>query len=135
MKFLVGTHSEFNFVQAGTGNGRREYDTVSTSTESLNPGSPTQQVKSKIEVKLSSEGQLVFNARQRRTLRRALQRQRKQDIPDGQDFTLDAPLTDEERQIVVDVVQIHIGRPLPECTDIGDLLKVLLSLGSNDPGG
>lgn len=119
-------------MQAGIHNGKRELDTGSTTTESPNPGSPTQQVKSKIEVKLSSDGQLIFNARQRRTLRRALQRQRKQDVPDGKDFVLDAPLTDAERRIVVDVVQMHIGRPLPECTDIDDLLKVLLSLGVID---
>lgn len=115
--------------------GRRDLDNVSTSTESLNPGSPTQQVKSKIEVKLSSDGQLIFNARQRRTLRRALQRQRQQDMPDGKEFTLNVPLTDAERRIVVDVVQMHIGRPLPECTNIEDLLKVLLSLGCADADG
>eukprot|EP00892_Ulva_mutabilis_P006670 jgi/Ulvmu1/4375/UM002_0100.1 len=119
----------------GMMSGRRDLDSGSTSTDSPNPGSPTQQVKSKIEVKLNSDGQLVFNARQRRTLRRALQRQRRQEISDGNDFSLDAPMSEAERRIVVEVVQMHIGRPLPACTNIDDLLRVLLSLGVVDPDG
>jgi hypothetical protein len=83
-------------------------------------------------VKLSNDGQLVFNARQRRTLRRALQRQRKMDIPDGKDFCADGPISSDERKIVVDVVQLHIGRPLPEGTNVDDLVKMLLSLGTGD---
>lgn len=86
-------------------------------------------------MKLNSDGQLIFNARQRRTLRRALQRQRRQEIPDGNDFTVEDPLTDDERRIVVDVVQMHIGRPLPACTNIDELLRVLLSLGVAEPDG
>lgn len=108
-------------------------DAVSSfSTESPNPDSPTQHLKCKIEVKLSSDGQLVFNARQRRTLRRALQRQRKTEIPDGKDFSLDEPVTEEERRIVVDVVQLHIGRTLPEGTDVDELVKMLMSLGAGE---
>ena len=103
------------------------------STDSPGPDSPNQVAKSKIEVKLSSTGQLMFNARQRRTLRRALQRERRVVIPDGKDFTLEAleeqPLSQDEREVVVDVVQSHIGCPLPEDTDLDELMKVLLHLG------
>lgn len=112
----------------------KDTDAVSTlSTDSPNPDSPNQVAKSKIEVKLSSEGQLVFNARQRRTLRRALQRERRVAIPDGKDFSLEQPITEDERVVVVDVVQAHIGCPLPEGTDLDELMKVLLSLGVGGP--
>ena len=105
---------------------------VSTSTDSPSPDSPTSNPKSKIELKLTSDGQLVFNARQRRTLRRALLRRRKHDGADVAEFDMDKDVTDEERRIIVDVVQVHIGRPLPETTDVDELVKVLLSLGTGD---
>lgn len=117
-------------MQHGSSYYKADSDAVSSlSTDSPNPDSPCEQLKSKIEVKLSSDGQLVFNARQRRTLRRALQRQRKFDIPDGNEFRLGEPITAQERMVVEDVVQTHIGCALPESTDIDELVKVLLSLG------
>jgi hypothetical protein len=109
------------------------------STGSPDPDSPSQHLKSKIEVKLTSDGQLVFNARQRRTLRRALQRQRKIEIPDGKEFQLGETISAEERQVAIDVVQLHIGQPLPVNTDIQELVQVLLRLGFGEgegsPGG
>lgn len=116
----------------------KDSDAVSSlSTDSPGPDSPNQVAKSKIEVKLSSTGQLMFNARQRRTLRRALQRERRVAIPDGKDFTLEAleeePISQDERAVVVDVVQSHIGCPLPEGTDLDELMKVLLHLGVAEP--
>lgn len=88
--------------------------------------------KSKIEARVGPDGQLVFNARQRRTLRRALQRQRKVELDDGGDFDLARPLTDAERNVIVSVVQQHIGREVPEGSDVDRLARVLLSLGIQD---
>jgi hypothetical protein len=82
-----------------------------------------------MEVKRTSDGQLVFNARQRRTLRRALQRQRKVEISDGKEFQLGETITAEEQQVVIDVVAQHTGQSLPEGTDIQELVQVLLRLG------
>lgn len=105
---------------------------VSTSTDSPSPGSPTSNPKSKIELKLTADGQLVFNARQRRTLRRALHRRRKHDAASGVTFEGDKDVTEEERRIIIEVVQMHIGRPLPESTDVDELVKVLLGQGTTD---
>jgi hypothetical protein len=122
------TSSVANVAQAR----KAESDSVSTSTDSPSPDSPSANLKSKIEIKLAADGQLVFNARQRRTLRRALHRQRKLDIADGATFNVDKVITDEEKRIVVEVVQLHIGRSLPESTDIEELVKMLLSLGTGE---
>ena len=74
----------------------------------------------------------MFNARQRRTLRRALQRQPDLNLRDG--LEMDKTITEEEKRIVIDVVQLHIGRELPETTDVEALVKILLSLGNGDAG-
>lgn len=106
-------------------------DQLSTSTDSPCPESPTTN-KSKIDVKFGADGQVAFNARQRRTLRRALQRQRELQLGDSAGFSADGAVTAEERRIAVDVVQSHIGRPLPENTDVDQLVKMLMSLGNAD---
>lgn len=109
---------------------KTDSDAISSlSTDSPNPDSPNLHPKAKIDFKVTSEGSLVFNARQRRTLRRALQRQRKIEIPDGREFTPGAPLTAEERRMVADVIQLHVGCALPPSTDFSGLVKTLLSLG------
>jgi ABC-type uncharacterized transport system YnjBCD ATPase subunit len=75
-----------------------------------------------------------LNARQRRTLRRALQRQPELQLVDGCLFTLDSTISEQQRRIVLEVVQSHIGRPLPESTNLDQLVKMLLNLGTNDAG-
>jgi hypothetical protein len=113
--------------------GKADSDRLSTSTESPSPDSPTAN-KSKIEIKFGPNGQLTLNARQRRTLRRALQRQPELQLVDGCLFTLDSTISEQQRRIVLEVVQSHIGRPLPESTNLDQLVKMLLNLGTNDAG-
>jgi hypothetical protein len=126
------------WLQSGNGfpsNGKADSDHLSTSTESPSPDSPSaNNSKSKIDIKFGPDGQLTLNARQRRTLRRALQRQPELQLADGSLFSFDGTISDQERHIVIEVVQNHIGRSLPESTDLDQLVKMLLNLGTTDAG-
>ena len=112
---------------------RADSDAVSTSSDSPFPDSPTGASKSKIELKVGPNGHPVFNARQRRTLRRALMRRYKLE------FGVDPPsvdngrdLAESEKRVVVDVVQKHVGRHLPPQTNVSELARMLLSCGAGD---
>ena len=111
--------------------GKAESDSVSTAADSPTPDSPTANPKSKIEVKLTPDGQLVFNARQRRTLRRALCRRAKSDTASAERAQA---ACEDKRQLVIDVVQLHIGRALPGTTNIDELVKMLTSNGPGEGG-
>lgn len=113
---------------------RADSDGVSTTSDSPFPDSPTGCSKSKIDLKVSPDGHPVFNARQRRTLRRALLRRYKLEFGGAATPSVDLgrELTAAERRIVVDVVQKHVGRQLPERTNVSELARMLISLGGGE---
>jgi len=114
---------------------RRTRVLASAASSQGSPGKDSQvdgAAKTKVEPRVGAEGELVFNARQRRTLRRALQRQRKVAIGDGRDFDVAAPFSEVELALIADVISQHISGCLPPGADVERLARTLLSLGDAD---